>query len=115
MAKKESHSKMKDMWYTDLKMQKYLKLQTMSSFEAKTVFSYRTRSANYSENYLGADGLSPCPLCLLHLDCQPMAFQCPVIKDKIEKMFDTVSCQLALTLVKIENVREQHMKQKNLI
>ena len=93
----------------------------MSSFEAKTVFSYKTRSANYSENYRGADGLSPCPLCLLHLDCQPMAFQCPVIKDKMkiteryEKIFETsVSCQLAQTLVKIENVREQHMNKKTL-
>ena len=80
LEKKESHSKFKNLWYSDLEIQEYLKLETMSANEVKTVFSYRTRSALYSDNYRGSDGLSPCPLCLLHLDCQAMAFQCSVIR-----------------------------------
>ena len=80
LEKKESHSKLKNLWYSDLEIQEYLKLETMSANEAKTVFSYRTRSALYSDNYRGSDGLSPCPLCLLHLDCHAMAFQFSVIR-----------------------------------
>ena len=79
LEKKESHTKLDNIFYPELKMQEYLKLKNMSAFEAKQIFSYRTRSANYSANYPGSDGLKPCPLCYLHLDCQPMAFQCPEI------------------------------------
>ena len=109
LEKKESHSKLKDLWYCDLELQDYLKLNTMSAEEAKTVFSYRTRSAQFSDNYRGSGGLSPCPLCLLHLDCQAMAFQCSVIRGETkieeyyEKIFETsVSNTLAKTLVKIK-------------
>ena len=108
LEKKESHSKFKNLWYSDLEIQEYLKLETMSANEAKTVFSYRTRSALYSDNYRGSDGLSPCPLCLLHLDCQAMAFQCPAIRGetKIEEYYgkkikSSVSKSLTKTLVKI--------------
>ena len=122
MEMKEKHSKMRDLWYADLGMQEYLKLETMSACEAKTVFSYRTRSAQYSDNYRGSpSGLSPCPLCLLHLDCQALAFQCSVIKENVEitekyqHIFNSsVNNNLARILVKIENVREDFVNQKSL-
>ena len=61
---KEKHSKLGDLWYADLSMQEYLKLETMSAFEAKTVFSYRTRSAQYSDNYRGSPVGCPPALCV---------------------------------------------------
>ena len=103
-------------------MQEYLKLNTMTAYEAKTVFSYRVRAANYSDNYRGPAGLNPCPLCHLHLDCQPLAFQCPTVKQNIKvtenysKIFDTsVEKKLASLLVKIDKFREETLRKKQII
>ena len=122
LEKKASHSKLDGLFYSDLAMQEYLKLNTISSFEAKTVFSYRVRAANYSDNYRGPAGLSPCPLCHLHLDCQPLAFQCPEVKqtisvkDNYSKIFNsTVEKTLASLLVKIDRLREDALRTKTII
>ena len=119
---KEKHSKMKDLWYAELGLQNYLKLEQITAFEAKTLFSYRTRSAKFSDNFRGSSGLSPCPLCLMHLDCQSLAFQCPVIrenvqiKEKYENIFNTsVTKDLVQTLLKIDRVRDEHMYKKSLL
>ena len=42
----------------ELKLQDYLKLNKLTPYKAKTVFSYRMRAANYSVNYVGIGGLS---------------------------------------------------------
>ena len=119
LEKKAAHSKLDGLFYSDLTMQEYLKLNTMTSYEAKTVFSYRVRAANSSDNYLGASGLSPCPLCHMQLDCQPLAFQCPTVKQNIEvkenysKMFDSsVEKNLASLSVKIDKFREETLRTK---
>ena len=116
---KESHTKLDNLWYPELALQDYLKLETMTAFEAKTVFSYRTRGALYSDNYSGVGGLSPCHMCLLHLDCQALAFQCPVVRsviqigDRYEDTFNSSVCNsLAKTLVKIDRLRDEHRNQK---
>ena len=122
MEMKEKHYKLGYLWYADLSMQEYLKLETMSAFQAKTVFSYRTRSAQYSDNYRGSpSGLSPCPLCLLHLDCQALAFQCSVVKEnvkiteKYQHVFNSsVNNNLAKILVNIENLRDEFKNQKRI-
>ena len=76
----------------------------------------------YSDNYPGAGGLSPCPLCLLHLDCQALAFQCTVIKNNVKitesysKLFDTsVTSVMAKMLVKIDRVRDDFKNMKMLL
>ena len=48
LEKKASHTKLDNLFNSDLAMQEYLKLNSMTSYEAKTVFSYRVRAANYS-------------------------------------------------------------------
>ena len=63
LEKQESHSKLDNLCYTELKLQAYL--ENMSATEAQTVFSYRTRMANFKENYRGPEGPKPCPLCNL--------------------------------------------------
>ena len=103
-------------------MQEYLKLKNMSAFEAKQIFSYRTRSANYSANYPGSDGLKPCPLCYLHLDCQPMAFQCPeiiknvTISGKYSEIFSSdVPGEVAKTVTKIQKFRDNFLESRKVI
>ena len=42
---------MDDLFFPGLKMQNYLKLQNISVEQAKAIFSFRTRTAQFSENY----------------------------------------------------------------
>ena len=122
LEKKESHTKLDGLFYPELKMQEYLRLGKMSAFQAKEIFSYRTRSAQYSANYPGSDGLKPCPLCFLHLDCQPMTFQCPLIKEnvtikgKYSDIFQSdVSSDIAKTIQSIQEFRNNFLLNRNLM
>ena len=121
MNKKESHSKMENLWYPELKMQEYLKCDKISTAEAKAVFSYRTRMANYSNNYRGLGGLSPCPLCYLHLDVQSLGFQCSNILEnvkilgKYEDIFeDNISKDLAKTVLQISTYRSSYLEERRI-
>ena len=121
IEEKEEHSKLDDLFYTELKLQAYLKLTNMSSFEAKLIFSYRTRSAPYKENYRGKDGHSPCPMCLVHLDCQPLALQCPTIRENIniegnymDIFKDNINENITQTLMKISKFRDEFMNSRNI-
>ena len=69
----------------------------------------------------GVGGLSPCHMCLLHVDCQALAFQCPMIKseiqiiDRYEDVFNSsVGNSLARTLVKIDRLRDERRNLKAL-
>ena len=122
LEKKESHTKLDGLFYTELKMQQYLRLSKMSALQAKEVFSYRTRSAQYSANYPGPDGLQPCPLCFLHLDCQPMAFQCPSIKEnvtikgKYSDIFNSdVTSDTAKTILSIHKFRSDYLLSRKVL
>ena len=66
-----------------MEMQEYLRSKTVNTEDKKLIFSYRTRMANFSENFRGPAGPKQCPLCLTHLDNQPMAFNCPSIKTQL--------------------------------
>ena len=79
-------SKMESTFHGKLDMQNYLKLKNISPEDAKLVFAYRTRMANYSENFRGPSGPKLCPLCSTHLDNQQMAFTCPLIKQKLSEI-----------------------------
>ena len=85
LEKKQNHSKLVNLFYPELKIQNYLKLEKLSVEQAKTVFSFRCRMAQYSENYRNQSEVSTCPLCQLHLDNQPMSFKnCATIKENIQ-------------------------------
>ena len=68
MIKKQTHSKMKDLNYTKLEMQTYLKLNNTNTEGARTLFKYRTRMAQYGENFRGNTGPVNCPLCGIQMD-----------------------------------------------
>ena len=109
---KSSHSKLVNLEYTELKLQDYLKSNDFSVEEARTVFAFRTKMANFSENYRHKEGSSLCPLCGNHLDAQELAFGCPVviesisIRDSFEDLYTgKVSKHLADTLKRILELR----------
>jgi hypothetical protein len=116
MQAKMGHSKMDNLSYSKLELQKYLKLENLDASGARTLFRYRTRMANFGENFREGNSPVNCPLCGLHLDNQAMAFNnCPVlkanitIKGKYEDLFKkNMSFELVKTLVNIDKFREEN-------
>ena len=78
-------SKMESTFHARLQMQTYLKLKDISPEDAKLVFAYRTRMAKCSEHLCGPHGPNMCLFCQSHLDNHQMAFNCPVIKPKLDE------------------------------
>ena len=114
-----THSKMTNLWYTDLKMQDYLKCDEMNPAQAMSVYSYRTRMAVYSDNYKGQGGVGTCPLCHLHLDVQSLSFQCIEVRKnvkicgKYEDIFgDRISSELAKTVYDMSILRKKFLEER---
>ena len=115
IERKQKHSKLKDLFYIELKIQHYLKLEELNVQQALTVFSFRTRMAKFSENYRNCGIQQTCPMCHTHLDNQPMSFQCAqVLKEidvncKYERIFsEQISVHLAQCLVDIVKLRKNY-------
>ena len=64
-------------------MQSYLHAKDITVEDSKRIFAYRTRMADYGENFCGQSDPKQCPLCLTHLDNQQMAYICPKIKPSL--------------------------------
>ena len=118
----EKYSKMENLFYTELKMQDYLKSNKFSTSEAKMVFSWRTRMANFNENYRGSNGHTPCPLCHFHLDSQVMAFQCQEltanvnISGKHADIFNEgIPLMLVQSITKMMKYRETFLQERKLM
>ena len=110
IERKEKHSKLRDLFYVELKLQQYLKLEEINVQQALTVFSFRTRMAKFSENFRNCGIQQICPMCQTHLDNQPMSFQCKNVlkeidvKEKYERIFsENISVQLTKCLLDIVN------------
>ena len=117
MTMKIKHTKMDNLFYSELRMQPYLKSNLFTAEQAKMIYSFRTRMSNFKENYRGSQGHSPCPLCLVHLDSQAAAFQCPKLKQEInvkgnlDKIFsDEIPLDLVITLTNILEYRQDNEK-----
>ena len=115
---KQTHSKLNNLCYTKLELQNYLKLESLNTTEAQTLFRYRVRMANYGENFRGKENAILCPLCYTHLDSQKMCFEnCPVLRQNItisgsyDQIFNTsVSTEVVQTLSMIDKFREENSK-----
>jgi hypothetical protein len=59
---------MDNLHYNKLAMQQYLKLNNCNAVQAKVMFKFRCRMANFTENFRGPNGPQACQLCGLHLD-----------------------------------------------
>ena len=119
LENKEGHSKLDSLFYSKLATQEYLINTNLSAKEAQLVFSYRVRMANYSENFRGYSGHSPCPLCLSHLDSQAMCMSCPAIKEnvnlqgKYQQIFSNkITKDLVKSLELIEKFRTEFLNSR---
>ena len=56
MSAKQRHTKMDNLNYSKLEIQEYFKLENMNTAGAQTLFKYRVRMANFSENFCGNQG-----------------------------------------------------------
>ena len=81
---KERHSKMDNLIYPELKLQKYLKSPNTTVQAAKTLFKWRTRSAMFKMNYGKMYVDTACPFCSVEPDSQSHSFQCHEVKKKID-------------------------------
>ena len=77
---KMSKSKMKNLTYTEWKMQDYLSLKKMNTSEAKSLFKFQLRMAPFGENFRGGQKVIICPLCNDHPDGQSESFGCRELK-----------------------------------
>ena len=111
---------MKKLKYNKLEMQSYLKKTNLCPLDAKMTFAFRVRMANFSENFRGLNGQKTCPLCKTHLDNQQMAFQCPEISPKLNKLgtyesifLSEIPTRTIQNLKEITKLREDNMKELN--
>ena len=110
-------SKMKDLFYIELKMQEYLELKDMSASQAKALFKFRTRMAPFGENFRGGEKTVLCPLCKKHPDSQEESFSCVqvnrlvTVRGSYKEIFRTkFSPELVQTVYNIYNFREEYRK-----
>ena len=94
---------MQSLFYPRLEMQSYLKLKNMTPEDARLMFAYRVRMADYSENFHGGAGSKLCPLSDTHLDKQKLAFTYPELVQKLN------------TLGKYENVFKSDISKETLL
>ena len=54
---------MKNLFYSELEMQEYLVDKNMTTSQAKAVFKFKTRMANFSDNFKAGGLTKTCPMC----------------------------------------------------
>ena len=74
LRKKSIHSKLDNIEYTELKMQKYLSSGLVSASQGKILLKFRSRMANYDNNFGSSE--SSCKLCQNHPDSQEYIYKC---------------------------------------
>ena len=110
---KEKHTKMDNLQYTELKLQKYLKNDSIPVPEARNLYRFRTRCAKFKENMKTGYQSTPCPFCLVQPDNQIHSVQCSVVstKVKIEGNYndifkENIPSNISKTLMNISKLRE---------
>ena len=76
--------------------------------------------APMGENFRGNEKSKMCPLCQAHLDNQKLAFECEILKQKIDIQCelkdiyrDDIILKTAKTITEIEELREELLKELN--
>ena len=110
---KFKHSKMDNLIFTELKIQDYLVSENISVVQKRNIFHFRTRMANFSENFRGQDPPKPCQVCRSHVDCQEHSVNCAETmknvnkKGKYDEIFSSsISSDTAIMLEQILRNRE---------
>ena len=118
---KEGHSKMKNIKYESLKMQKYFSDSQLNINNKRDIFAFRTRMAEFGENYRGQRSYVICPYLCYQKDSQAHSFQCTGVTDKIEvngqysDIFkNDIPVQTIHTLTKIRKLRQNFLEDENI-
>ena len=120
LKRKEKHKKMENVQYTTFEMQNYLKQHQITPKQARTIFKFRTRMENFSENFKAGKPTKQCPVCKESKDTQSHSFKCTVIlkniriPSNIEEIFSqTISSDMARALENIIKFREPYLETNN--
>ena len=118
LEKKMQHSKMDALSYLELKPQNYLSIKNARIEQIRNVFRFRTRMANFRDNFKSSGGPTMCPLCDKHYDTQSLSFQCSFYRDKLKITCDMrdvnsehVTLQTARTITEMINLRSKHLNE----
>ena len=110
----QNQSKLSSLNYVELKQQDYF--TSLNVPQAKEIFLFRTRMANFSGNFKEGGHVKPCPLCGQHEDTQILSFNCPKVVHKIEIVDEyedifkaKITHNLANTLTQIMKLRKLQM------
>ena len=110
---KNRHSKMDKLEYVELKIQNYLNDDRIPVNEAQNLYRFRTRVADFKENFKNAYTNIACPLCLVQPDTQAHCVQCPVVKEKVKVQgsytdifSEDIPSDISKTLKEISKLRE---------
>ena len=95
LNKKKSHSKMVNIEYSELNLQKWYKSKLFHSTKAKSLFKWRTRMKDFRNNLKKSFADLNCPLCKMKLDDQEHILACDKIKESVLKVRDTMKTCLA--------------------
>ena len=118
MKSKESHTKMKNVHYCELKFQDYLRCTEMSVNQARVIFRTRCRMTIYWDNFKGWNMTQNCPVCREHdtLDDQGHSFLCKVILDNVvvegtleQSYREDIRAEVARSIERIEKFRENYL------
>ena len=112
---KRKHSKLEHLEYDELKVQGYLKNQDVSVTQAQILLKFRTRMANYSNNYKGSNSDQKCTLCQNHGDNQHDIYICDFNQKNVKlsgKYNDLFKGDIDISVIKsleaVYKLREKH-------
>ena len=115
MGLKTKHTKMDKVNYKELKLQNYLKDNSIPVIEARNIFRYRTRVAKYKENMKSSYLSTACPLWCVQLDTQVHSVQCSVVKEHVQVegnyndiYSENIPSDISRTLLRISKFREDY-------
>ena len=75
---------MKDLFYSEFKLQDYLLLKNLNACQARALFKFRVRMAPFGQNFKGGQEFIICPFCDSHVDGQEESWTCPKMKQIID-------------------------------
>ena len=117
LKKQESHSKMENLSYTDIKIQDYFNSDQMNNEQKRMLFRFRTRMERFGENFRAGNDHVMCPLCFSHYDSQELSLECQEIKKEMtvvgtlkEIYTENIGSDIVNTLTKLTKIRKQKLE-----
>ena len=114
--RKFKHTKMDNLVFTELQIQDYLVSEKLSVEQKRIIFLFRTRMADYSENYRGQGPQKPCQICKFHVDSQTHSVNCAATMKNIrtkgnynEIFSSNISMETAMMLQQIVEYRDNNL------